>query len=139
MVNAVVKYRCSTLVQQEVVMQPKYEQHIIFGENNPSMAKLSGYKSLLLSMTVALVVSCVYISLQNDIPAWFTVDKTLQAMLTELVPFVGVGNSTMQFGMTSWSLIGAQGKYKLATWVSFISSWGVAMPLAAMFVLWGSL
>lgn len=36
--------------------------------------------------------------------------------------------------MQCWSLIGAQGKYKVATWVSFISQWGVTMPLAAIFV-----
>ena len=40
----------------------------------------------------------------------------------------------MTFGMECWSLIGAQGKYKLATWVSFISMWGICMPLAALFV-----
>lgn len=98
------------------------------------MAKLSSYKSLFLSMSVASVVSLVYISLQKQIPAWFTVDETLQALLVELVPFVGVANLTMQFGMTSWSLIGAQGKYKLATYTSLISSWGATLPLAAIFV-----
>jgi MATE family multidrug resistance protein len=105
-----------------------------FGANRPSMAKLSGYKALLMSMLVASIVSIVYFSLQDRIPEWFTVDPTLQAMLRELVPFVGVANLSMQFGMTSWSLIGAQGRYKLATWVSFISSWGVCMPMAAVFV-----
>jgi Na+-driven multidrug efflux pump len=40
----------------------------------------------------------------------------------------------MTFGMQCWSLIGAQGKYKVATWVSFVSSWGVTMPMAAIFV-----
>jgi hypothetical protein len=49
-------------------------------------------------------------------------DATLQAMLAELVPFVGMANLTMTFGMQCWSLIGAQGKYKLATWISFLSS-----------------
>jgi multidrug resistance protein, MATE family len=105
-----------------------------FGANRPTMAKLSGYKALLMSMLVASIVSIVYFSLQDRIPQWFTVDPTLQAMLRELVPFVGVANLSMQFGMTSWSLIGAQGRYKLATWVSFISSWGVCMPMAAVFV-----
>jgi len=85
------------------------------------MAKLSSYKSLFISMSVATVVSIVYVSLQKDIPKWFTVDETLQNLLSELVPFVGIANLSMQFGMTSWSLIGAQGKYKLATWVSCIS------------------
>lgn len=105
-----------------------------FGENCPSMARLSGYKALFLSMTVAAVISIVYMSLQYRLPAWFTKDETLQTMLSELVPFVGVANLTMQFGMTCWSLIGAQGKYKLATWVAFVSKWGVAMPMAAILV-----
>ena len=105
-----------------------------FGENHPFMARLAGYKALFLSMSVALVISIVYLSLQYRLPTWFTNDETLQSMLSELVPFAGVANLTMQFGMTCESLIGAQGKYKLATWVSFISSWGVAMPMAAILV-----
>ena len=98
------------------------------------MARLSAYKSLLLGMIVASVVSAVYFSLQHKIPGWFTSDETLQAMLSELVPFVGVANLTMTFGMQCWSLIGAQGKYKLATWITFVSSWGITMPLAAVYV-----
>eukprot|EP00545_Synedropsis_sp_CCMP1620_P006902 CAMPEP_0119010986 /NCGR_PEP_ID=MMETSP1176-20130426/5378_1 /TAXON_ID=265551 /ORGANISM="Synedropsis recta cf, Strain CCMP1620" /LENGTH=723 /DNA_ID=CAMNT_0006963739 /DNA_START=46 /DNA_END=2220 /DNA_ORIENTATION=+ len=104
------------------------------GDNHPSMAKLSAYKSLLLGMMVASIVSAIFFSLQDRIPAWFTSDATLQAMLAELVPFVGVANLTMTFGMQCWSLIGAQGKYKLATWISFFSSWGICMPLSAFYV-----
>ena len=104
------------------------------GDNCPSMAKVSAYKALIMGMVVASVVSIVYFTLQHDIPRWFTSDTTLQAMLSELVPFVGVGNLTMTFGMLCWSLIGAQGEYKLATWISFVSSWGVVMPLSALYV-----
>lgn len=104
------------------------------GKNHPKMAQLSAYKSLYISMVVAIVISIVFFALQQSIPAWFTQDETLITMLSELVPFVGVANLSMTFGMQCWSLIGAQGKYKLATWISFISSWGVCMPLAAIFV-----
>ena len=104
------------------------------GDNHPTMARLSAYKSLLLGMVVSSGVSVLYFYLQDRIPAWFTSDETLQAMLAELVPFVGVANLTMSFGMQCWSLIGAQGKYKLATWITFFSSWGVSMPLAAVYV-----
>jgi MATE family multidrug resistance protein len=104
------------------------------GDNHPTMAKLSAYKSLLLGMLVATVISIIYFSLQDRIPVWFTSDETLQSMLAELVPFVGVANLTMTFGMQCWSLIGAQGKYKLATWISFVSSWGICMPLSALYV-----
>jgi len=103
------------------------------GENSPTMAQLSAYKSLFLGMSVASVVSLIYFSLQDQIPAWFTKDETLQGMLRELVPFVGVANLTMTFGMQCWSCIGSQGKYSMATWVSFVSSWGICMPLAAIF------
>jgi Na+-driven multidrug efflux pump len=104
------------------------------GHDDPVEAQRCAYKALSLGMLVATVISVLYFCLQSRIPAWFTPDATLQAMLEELVPFVGVANLTMTFGMQCWSLIGAQGKYKLATWISFISSWGVVMPLAALFV-----
>jgi multidrug resistance protein, MATE family len=104
------------------------------GDNHPSMARLSAFKSLFIGMMMAALVSILYFSLQRFIPVWFTSDETLQAMLLELVPFVGIANLTMTFGMQCWSIIGAQGKYKLATWISFISSWGISVPLAAISV-----
>jgi len=104
------------------------------GDGHATMAKLSAYKALFLGMVVASCVSITYFSLQDSIPGWFTSDPTLQGMLAELVPFVGVANLTMTFGSQCWSLIGAQGRYKLATWISFISSWGIAMPMAATYV-----
>mmetsp|Transcript_920 Transcript_920/g.1132 ORF Transcript_920/g.1132 Transcript_920/m.1132 type:complete len:717 (+) Transcript_920:41-2191(+) len=103
------------------------------GDNNPTMAKICAYKTLFLGMTVACIISFVYFSLQNTIPALFTDDTTLQKMLSELVPFVGVANLTMTFGMICWSLIGAQGNYKMATWIDIISTWCVCMPLAALY------
>jgi len=104
-----------------------------FGRDEPELARLAGYKALLLSMSVASVISVLFFLLQDSIPGWFTFDETLQGMLRQVVPYIGVGNLTMQFGMTSWSLIGAQGKYKMATWISAISDWGLSVPLAAFF------
>ena len=40
----------------------------------------------------------------------------------------------MMFVMRCWSLVSAQGEYKMSTWINFISSWGVFIPLAALFV-----
>lgn len=104
------------------------------GDNCPKLAQLAAYKALLIGMVIAVITSAVYFLLQDQVPGWFTHDETLIAMLRELVPFVGVANLSMTFGMQCWSLIGAQGKYKVATWVSFVSSWGICMPLAAVFV-----
>lgn len=47
---------------------------------------------------------------------------------------MGVGNLSMVFGMVCWAIIGAQGRYSLATALSFFSSWLITLPLAALFV-----
>ena len=42
----------------------------------------------------------------------------------------------MNFGMVSWSLLGAQGRYNLATWVAAIMSFCVTIPLSAYFCMY---
>lgn len=56
-----------------------------------------------------------------------------QAMLGA-IPLMGIGNLSMAFGMMCWGVIGAQGRYSLATAWFFASSWLVTLPLAAIFV-----
>ena len=38
----------------------------------------------------------------------------------------------MTLGTTSWTLLGAQGRYRLATTVAFAGSWLVTIPLAVL-------
>jgi MATE family multidrug resistance protein len=104
------------------------------GKGNPEMAKTSSYKSILFATILSGFVSIIFFSLSNELPRWFTTDPTLQRMISELVPLVGIGNVTMTFGMVCWALVGAQGRYGLATFVSFVSSWCITIPLSALFV-----
>lgn len=103
------------------------------GSNNPNMAKLSAYKSIFIGMIIGCSITCVLYYFQNDIPAFFTYDSTLQGMLRDTIPFIGVGNIALTFGMMCWSLVGAQGRYKLGTILYFITSWGFTMPVGALF------
>lgn len=104
------------------------------GKGSPEMARRSSYKSILLGIIFSVFVTSVFFIMGDDLPTWFTSDPTLQHMISELIPLVGVGNITMTFGMVCWALVGAQGRYRLATFVAFFSSWCITMPLAAMFV-----
>jgi MATE family multidrug resistance protein len=104
------------------------------GKGNPKMAKTSSYKSILFATSLSVVVTAIFFILGPFFPAWFTTDPILQRMLRDLVPLVGIGNVTMTFGMVSWALVGAQGRYALATFVSFVSSWCITIPLSAIFV-----
>ena len=63
-----------------------------------------------------------------------TPDPTLQRLIAQLLPLVGIGNFTLTVGLTSWSMVGAQGRYRLATFVNFMTTWLVTLPLAATFV-----
>ena len=105
------------------------------GKGHPDMAELSSYKSMLLSFGLSLFVTAGFFLCGYDLPTWFSSDETIQRMLAELIPLVGFGNITMNFGMVAWSLVGAQGRYRLATLVSMISSWFITIPLAAIFVI----
>jgi Na+-driven multidrug efflux pump len=83
------------------------------GKGNPEMARLSSYKSLLLGMIFSFLITSVFFIIGDDIAAWFTKDLTLQLMITELIPLVGIGNITMTFGMICWALVGSQGKGRI--------------------------
>ena len=60
----------------------------------------------------------------------------LQEMVMDAIPLMILGNMLMVFGMISWDLVGAQGRYKLATGVSLVSSWFVTIPLALFFTIY---
>jgi Na+-driven multidrug efflux pump len=105
------------------------------GNNHPELAQISSYKSLLLGLVFSASVSLVFFSFQNVIPAWYTTDDTLQTILKELVPFVGLANLAMNFGMDCWCIVGALAKYDLATFISTMTTWGICIPLGAIFSL----
>lgn len=102
------------------------------GNSNPGMAQIAAYKSILLSVAASFFFTSILWMMGEDLAVWFTPDPTLQNMLADLLPLLGVGNITLTAGAVSWALVGAQARYRLATLVAFISSWGVTMPLAAI-------
>lgn len=104
------------------------------GKGNPIMARVSSYKSMLLSTLLSVFITSVFFMCGQNLPTWFTSDPTLQHMLNDLIPLVGFGNITMTAGMVCWSLVGAQGRYRLSTLIVMVSSWLVTLPLAALFV-----
>lgn len=103
------------------------------GNANPGMAQISAYKSILLSVCVSLFFTSILFIVGENLTIIFTSDATLQNLIAELLPLLGVGNIFLTAGCVSWSLVGAQARYRLATLVALVSSWGITMPLAAVF------
>jgi len=102
------------------------------GKGNPIMAKISAYKSSLLATIFGVLMTSIFFIAGDSIPVWFTRDATLQNLISQTIPLIGIGNITMTFGMLAWNQLGGQGRYSIATIFHLACSWFITLPLAAM-------
>lgn len=102
------------------------------GNGNISKAQLASYKSLFMGVSLSFFITALLFILGEDLATWYTPDKVLQDMLNSCIPMIGVANIFMVYGMIAWNLVGAQGRYRLATIVSACMSFFVTLPLAAL-------
>jgi hypothetical protein len=104
------------------------------GNNHPALAKLTAYKSMLIGMLGSVILSGTFYAYVDEIPALITSDATIQAMLADVLPYLGIGNLALAFGYICWYILGAQSKYKIGTWITLAGSWGITLPLGFVFV-----
>jgi MatE len=105
----------------------------LLGSDQPERARLSSYKSLMISTFVSFFITSILYMCGEDLPKWFTNDPVLQHLLKDLLPMFGIGNASMCVGSMSWTLLGAQGRYQLATLIVFLVSLFFTIPVAAFF------
>lgn len=67
------------------------------GKNRPDRAKRSSYKSIHLAAILALIATAIVLLMRDDIPTWLTSDPTLQHMLAQQIPLIGIGVSYGQY------------------------------------------
>jgi Na+-driven multidrug efflux pump len=103
------------------------------GMNDPEMARLTAYKSIYLGLVSALFSTSALFLVGENLVRVITPDPTLQRLALELLPLIGVGQIVMSVGTMSWTLLGAQGRRRLATTVQLVGSWGVTIPLGLLF------
>lgn len=80
-------------------------------------------------MQALLVTSALYMSGQY-LAILFTTDPTIQNLFNNTIAWIGFANVLMAFAQIAWSLVGAQGRFRLATLAIFLSRWLVSMPCA---------
>lgn len=108
----------------------------LLGAGQPANAKISSYKSLYIGLFATIVITSGLFIAGDQIPTWMTSDNTLKYMIADLLPLFGIGNIALSIGSISWTLVGAQGRYRLATLVGFAGSWLVSIPLSALFSMY---
>jgi Na+-driven multidrug efflux pump len=108
---------------------------VLLGNGKPGMAKKSAHKSIFIGFVFALVsTSCLFIA-GDSLSSWLTVDPTLQMLINELIPLFGLGNIVLTMGTMAWTIVGAQGRYRLSTAIGVAGSWLITLPLAAVFTI----
>ena len=103
------------------------------GSGMPARARMASYKCILVATVSATTFTSIVWIIGEDLAKLLTPDPTLQRLLVQVFPLMGMGNIALTAGSVSWALVGAQGRYRLATCVAFVSSWCVTLPLAAIF------
>ena len=96
----------------------------------PEQAKLLSYKVIYVSVIQSVLVTAFLLVFGKYLAVLLTSDPTLQHLSNNVIALLGLANATMSFAQVSWSLIGAQSRFRLATVVIFFARWLVTMPIA---------
>jgi len=93
-------------------------------------AKKLCYGAIFMAVTQAVLVTSVLYMSGQYLAVIFTSDPAIQHIMNDSIVLIGLANIIMAFSQITWSLIGAQGRFRLATFVIFFSRWMVTMPCA---------
>jgi hypothetical protein len=119
------------LVTEAVADAAEVRTAFLLGAGEPEKAKRSAYKAVFLAIFAAVFITSLLFIGGEDIPTWLTTDRTLQKLTADLLPLFGLGNIALTIGTMAWTIVGAQGRYRLSTGIGFGGSWLISIPLAA--------
>ena len=100
----------------------------------PERARRLANTVMYLAVMQSLIVTSLLYSLGKYLIVIWTLDTTLQHFINNSIALLGLANVTMAFSQVGWSLIGAQGRFRLATSVVFAARWLVTIPAALLMI-----
>lgn len=122
-------------ITQSIADASEVRVALLLGSSKPALAKKSAYKSVFIGFVYSLFATSILFIMGDALPKWFTTSETIQSILAELIPLFGLGNITLTMGTMAWTLVGAQGRYRLATFVGSAGSWLITIPMSAILTL----
>jgi len=96
----------------------------------PERARKLSFSILYLGLVQSLLITSALFMSGRHLAMLLTTDNTMQHMVNDAITLLGFANVAMSFSQVGWSLIGAQGRFRLATSVMFFSRWLVTIPVA---------
>ena len=104
----------------------------LLGRGHPAEARYAAHKCVFMGVLSSFAIALVLFSLTGCLPRWITTDETLQSMLRDLFPQFCLGLAVLSFGTMSWSILCAQGRASLATFLCLAGTVGVTLPCAIL-------
>jgi MATE family multidrug resistance protein len=96
----------------------------------PQRAKKMANSVIYLAIVQSILITSGLFMAGRYLAILFSSDPTIQHMTNEAISLIGLANICMGCSQISWSLIGAQSRFRLATSVVFFARWIVTMPMA---------
>jgi hypothetical protein len=115
------------------IVTMRYEALLMLGKSHQA------FSSSVLSMAVFVVLPAVMLAFllfvipQGMLASWITRDESLQVLLTDLLPLLQIGLVSTACNSASWEVMRVQGRNQMATFVAWVASWFVTIPLATAF------
>ena len=100
------------------------------GKGRPNMVKLSGYKSMYITLLLSVLLSASFLCLNHTLPSILTRDTTIHCMLLDLFPLIALSNVSKTVGMLVWTFMGGHGWYDLATNIVIACLYFMTFPIA---------
>jgi Na+-driven multidrug efflux pump len=100
-------------------------------EGLPDLAMMLTSKTIFLAMVQSLTLTAIFLMAGPNISVALTNDATLQHLFNDLVGMTALANISMSFTQIYWSLLGAQGRFGLASCCILVCRWVLTMPIAA--------
>jgi len=98
--------------------------------NKKELAKTSSLKTVWLATVLSLIATCCLTFAGGSLPKGVSKDETLQSLLADLMPLLGIGVVISSLGVLSWQLLAAQCRNHVASFVVWLSTWFVTIPMA---------
>ena len=127
--NAIFKYTFDGLADAAEI---SCSIHLV--TNEPELAQISAGKSHFWGFSTSLFVTSLLYIAGMEFTQAISPDPTLQRLMMEVIPLLGIGNMVQSSGLISSSVLGAQERSGLAILLQFLCSWCLSILLGSIFV-----
>ena len=101
------------------------------GGSRPQRAKYAAYNAIFMAVIVSIVVASLLIIIGGtSLLEMISPDPLIQGMIYEALPLISLSQIGLSMATVCWAIMGAQGRYRLATAIYFLGSWFITIPLA---------